>query len=153
MVWGNWINGWPCSPTSRGRAGSGPGHSDELGPLGGVVLLAGDDVDGHGPLVLRGDSGSDLDSGELPRHSGSGPPRHCGGDVGDLGPFHNGLLGERVDVDMMTHIELMSENSPLPTLARQKTISAPNNFLLSISWILTRVSSLVLIFCSNNSDS
>ena len=39
----------------------GPGYSDELGHLDGMVLLVGDDVDGHGPLVLRGDSGGDVD--------------------------------------------------------------------------------------------
>ena len=41
----------------------GPGHPDKLRHLCGVVYLggdAGDDVDGHGPLLLRGDSGDKL---------------------------------------------------------------------------------------------
>ena len=64
-------------------------------------------------------------------------------------PLHLGrvctlALVDRWMMDMMTQIERMSENSqPWQVL---KTISAPNNFLLLISLILTTLRSLVLIF-------
>ena len=120
---------------------------------------AGDDVDRHGSLVLRGDSG-----GKLLGHRSGGPPGHHGGhllgeriDVDD-GYLFLGFLGELVSVVvveeplhlgrvctlalvMMTHIEWMSEN-PRPWQVL-KTISAPNNFLLLISLILTTLTQVL----------